>query len=302
MIEAETTEDLKRILAAIDVTVPRRSEGRTKEHVERYAAVRLLATIAPGRLEFPLRLTHRNPPEDRPDFLLEMGARSIGIEHTESVPQNQAHTSFLSEQGNGPDTFFISHALPGKPRKSKQQLLEEIALDDPGDGWAGDSPEREWADAMAQSISAKLTGLIKPGFQRFPENWLLFYDNWPARRSRARGGNSVCNTSAGVALNSFDCIFVVNDHNLWEFSRSGRTLRDTVTIWTARSSAEGPKRRVKRRRAKSEGGTMFGNLFKPKHKVWARSEKSCPRNMRAFPIRRFHKGCALAVRSNQAST
>jgi hypothetical protein len=63
MIEAETTEDLKRILAAIDVTVPRRSEGRTKEHVERYAAVRLLATIAPGRLEFPMRLTHRNPPE-----------------------------------------------------------------------------------------------------------------------------------------------------------------------------------------------------------------------------------------------
>jgi hypothetical protein len=78
-----------------------------------------------------------------------MGARFIGIEHTEAVPQNEAHTSFLREQGNGSDAFFISHALPGEPRKSKQQLLEEIALDGPGDGWAGDSPEREWADAMA---------------------------------------------------------------------------------------------------------------------------------------------------------
>jgi hypothetical protein len=232
MIEAETTEDLKRVLAAIDVTVPLRSEGRTKEHVERYAAVRLLATIAPGRLEFPLRLTHRNPPEDRPDFLLEMGARSIGIEHTESVPQNEAHTSFLREQGNGPDTFFISHALPGEPRKSKHQLLEEIASDDPGDGWAGDSPEREWADAMALSISAKLTGLIKPGFQLFRENWLLIYDNWPLPHVDPEHAAEIlfATLQQGVALNSFDCIFVVNDHNLWEFSRSGRTLRDTATI------------------------------------------------------------------------
>lgn len=212
--------------------MPRRSKGRTKEHVERYAAVRLLVTLSPSRLDFPLRLTHRTPPHDRPDFLLEMGARSIGIEHTEAVPQNEAHASFLREQGNGPETFFIPHTLPGEPRKSKQQLLEEIELDDPSDGWAGDSPEREWADAMAQSISAKVTGLSAPGFERFQEDWLLIYDNWPLPHvDPERAADFLFATlQQGAALNSFDWIFVVNDHNLWEFSRSGRTFRDTATI------------------------------------------------------------------------
>jgi hypothetical protein len=57
-------------------------------------------------------------------------------------------------------------------------LLQEIENDDPGDGWAGDSPEREWANAMIYFTKKKLPKVEAAGFVRYPENWLLIYDNW----------------------------------------------------------------------------------------------------------------------------
>ena len=179
MLRAESLEKLRSLLAQMDMTVPADPKQRSTALLERYAAARLLSTLPSARLGFPLSLTHRNPPDDRPDFLLDMGTRSIGIEHTRAIPQNEAHELTLRRAGNGPDTHFIQRAQPGEPRKSRQQLIEEIKADDPGDGWAGDSPDREWAAAMFAFVSAKVVSSRKEGFQRFPENWLLIYDEWP---------------------------------------------------------------------------------------------------------------------------
>jgi hypothetical protein len=111
MLHAETEKELKTSLATLDLKVSPRSEGRTKEQVERYAAAHLLATLPSQRLSFPLILEHR----DRPDFLLKMGKYSIGIEHTEAVPQNEAHASVLRHAGHGPDVYFLGRHVPGEP-------------------------------------------------------------------------------------------------------------------------------------------------------------------------------------------
>ena len=43
----------------------------------------------------------------------------------------------------------------------------------------GDSPEREWAAAMAESVEEKLPRAMADGFAHHAVNWLIVYDNWP---------------------------------------------------------------------------------------------------------------------------
>ena len=140
MLQANSDFELFKGLAEINISTPRRSAGRTKDHTERYAIALLLSTLAgKGRISYPLCLTKR----ERPDFLLTLDTKQIGIEHTEAVSQNEAHETVLREKGEGPDVYFISHHHPGEPKKTAKELKEEIEANDDGKAWCGDSVERE---------------------------------------------------------------------------------------------------------------------------------------------------------------
>jgi hypothetical protein len=67
-----------------------------------------------------------------------------------------------------------------EPRKSSQQLIDEIEADDAGGAWYGDSVERSWIDAMLHLIHEKSKDTNKSGCQLFEHNWLIMYDNWHA--------------------------------------------------------------------------------------------------------------------------
>ena len=175
MFEADNQAELISILTKKDIFVPKRTEGRTKEHTETYAIAYLFSTLACiDLLNYPICLTHR----DRPDFLLSCGGRKIGIEHTEVVAQNEAHKAVLRKKGNGPDVYFFGHPQPGESKKKAKELIDEIMVNDGGEGWNGDSVEREWATAMFYSVTQKESAIRKEGFDRFDEDWLLMYDNW----------------------------------------------------------------------------------------------------------------------------
>lgn len=226
MLQVENEKELKMRLAALDLTVPPRSEGRTKEQTERYAAAHLLATLQSQRLSFPLKLEHR----DRPDFLLSMGKDSIGVEHTEAVPQNEAHASVLRATCHGPDVHFIHRSVPGEPKIRAKQLLSMIQTNEPGDGWVGDSAEREWAEAMAHCANEKLVKTRAPGFQKFNKNWLMIYDNWPLPHiDTSKAAAFLAGLlSVSDSLTVFDCIFVISDQKLFEFSRGEILTLDIV--------------------------------------------------------------------------
>lgn len=88
MIEATSATELLKRLTALDISVPLRTEGRTKDHGERAWICRFLATFAEtGLLDFPLCVDHI----DRPDIVLHLPSSSIGLEITEAVPKNWAH-------------------------------------------------------------------------------------------------------------------------------------------------------------------------------------------------------------------
>lgn len=231
MLEADTEDALLADLRRVDTSVPRRSEGRTKEHTEWYAIARMLSTLsATERLNFPLTLTR----QERPDFRMTLGSRQIGIEHTEAVPQNEAHRTVLSEAGYGPKVRFISNHRPGEARKPAGRLISELEANNGGDGWAGDSVEREWARAMNHFISRKISKLKAKGFERFDEDWLLIYDNWSLPALERETAVRMLFQSAGAegTLGEFSSIFVLTGPYLCEVSKKGWAFKDINDLWS----------------------------------------------------------------------
>jgi hypothetical protein len=217
ILRVDTPAELRTRLAGLDIGVPTRSEGRRNYHAERYCIAHLLATLPIEQLSFPLTLTH----SDKPDFLLAMPGVEVGIEHTEAVPENIARADALrGREGLGPDVYFTPHASPGEARKTAAELRCEIEADEPGSGWCGDSPEREWAAAIVHHVKEKMSKAAAEGFVRHPTNWLIVYDNWPLP--------AINYTKSALylkpllvdmgAFSVFDTIFVHDDSHMCEFS------------------------------------------------------------------------------------
>lgn len=230
MFEANNQSELIAILAKKDISVPKRTEGRTKEHTETYAIAYLLSTLAcTDLLNYPICLTHR----DRPDFLLSCGERKIGIEHAEVVAQNEAHKTVLREKGNGSDVYFIAHAQPGESKKKAKELIEEIKANNGSEGWDGDSVEREWAAAMFHFVKQKEHGIRKEGFDRFGEDWLLMYDNWslPALRIEAAVRSFFDLYKNKQSAKEFVRIFVISSDYLCEISLDKGQFYKVNNLW-----------------------------------------------------------------------
>jgi len=183
-----------------------------------------------GRISYPLCLTKR----ERPDFLLTLDTKQIGIEHTEAVSQNEAHETVLREKGEGPDVYFISHHHPGEPKKTAKELKEEIEANDDGKAWCGDSVEREWAEAMFHFIEKKVATLLKDGFERFEKDWLLIYDNWslPAL-DRHKAAPFLLNlVTENKVLHEFDPIYIITGQYLCEVASTGIQFYDINDLWS----------------------------------------------------------------------
>lgn len=212
----DSAEKLTEVVRGIDIAVPLRSEGRLNDHTERYCMARLLFNLQSCRLRFPLQLQHT----DRPDFVLSMADSIIGIEHSEAVPQNYAKAGALREQGHGPDMYFAVRAAPGEPEKARAQIIKEIEANAPGDGWHGDSVEREWADAMLFFIKKKIEKTQRNGFARHPHNWLLLYDNWPGPSCDLEKAIAILQPRlvADSADSIFDAIFIINERAICEIA------------------------------------------------------------------------------------
>ena len=142
-------EDLLSALRMTDISVPARTGGRTTAHTEEYTICHLLSTLARhNHLRFPLTVSSR----DRPDVFIEAGGVGIGIEITESIPEQFASLCALAEK-EFPDTWLpVDHFpwdAPPLTKKQTRSLLTTKAV--APSGWLSDEPEREWAALHAES-------------------------------------------------------------------------------------------------------------------------------------------------------
>lgn len=176
MLNAQSPPDLLRQLSAIDISVPARTEGRTKDHVERWSICRFLGSYASTPLlEFPLRLLKR----ERPDFELQMRDQSVGIEITSALPEEWAKIQAKSETVNEEGIVFPPRIRPGDSRLGKQKIEAIARGEETGSGWFGDEPEQDWCDHIIDAFQKKKISLNKKAYQKYSRNFLVIYVNLP---------------------------------------------------------------------------------------------------------------------------
>lgn len=168
--------DLIETLSRIDIRVPPQNSGRTAAHRERYMAARLLATLAStGALSFPLRLVHR----EKPDFALHGLTGALGIECVEAIHEEWAQIQAIRERDFPEKPIFLPRLKPGRESLSITERVEFASGERMGCGWGGNSPEIEWAEAIAHVVNEKTKKLRNGNYSEFNRCWLLIQDEWP---------------------------------------------------------------------------------------------------------------------------
>lgn len=220
ILSAANAEEFKNALSAIDIHVPARTEGRKKDQTERYSIAHLMASLPSEELSYPLSLNH----QERPDFVLTMVNKKIGIEHVEAVPENHVRASIFRKKGVDHQVHLLQKHRQGESSRSNNAIMNEIIQDRAGAPWVGNEAEVEWADVMLYCIKSKAKILNKPGFTKFEENWLLVYNNWPLPRVYHEEASSLLAKScvADGLLDEFSRIFVLDSKVMCEISESTR--------------------------------------------------------------------------------
>lgn len=171
----EDWPNLRLALCKLNISVPLRTEGRTTSHTERWVMCRLLSTLGKhSLLAYPLTLIH----QDRPDFILRESSGSTGIEVTEAVSEQYAKFCALAERGFSDNVLDSGHfrwGLQIKNTKEMQGILRQNSLS--STPWFGESPEREWALCIENTVRKKLEKLANSDFEKFPKNGLAIYNN-----------------------------------------------------------------------------------------------------------------------------
>jgi predicted nucleotidyltransferase len=206
-------EELRSILARVDATVPPRTGGRRIEHRERYCIVHYLRTLERhGLLKFPFRISKVD--QGGPDFPIEMGSQSLGLEVTEAgSEENQRAMTALEEAPRGSVLEGTVVRKPGEPLQDR--------------GHVGDEPERHWTEDVLVSIRKKTQQL--PSYRELPDYQLLIYDNteyfpWTVAELPARLASAVQTWRAALRptpLRQFSNISVLCDRVLL-FDVTGR--------------------------------------------------------------------------------
>lgn len=174
-ISAKHSQDLIVQLSNINATVPERTKGRKTEHVELWTAIRFLATYANSNfLSYPIEIVHR----DKPDFLIKKPNDNIGVEITESIPEQYAYIFALSEKHFPKANIEPSMFTRDIRQRSKKELLKILEKSQKkliGLPIGGDKIERDWAEWINETVISKTEKLNSRDFERFVSNYLLIH-------------------------------------------------------------------------------------------------------------------------------
>jgi len=173
-LTADSAVQLIELLAETNIKVPAITEGRKEVHRERYVMAHLLATKAENLFSYPMSVAHR----EKPDFAINQGEVSIGVECVEAVPEEWYEIEAIRERKYPNSKNFCIKYTPGHKSLTKTEKEESAAGRGKSYFWVGDTPEKEWAAAMAHFINVKTTKLRAGNYGDFQENWLLIQDEW----------------------------------------------------------------------------------------------------------------------------
>ena len=174
-ISAKDPAELRAKLALTEIGVSSRPNRRTHASRERYAAVRMLATLSDSsHLCFPLEVEFR----ESPDVGLHMPNESVGVECTDAIAEEWAEILDLHAREYPSAAIFLPRLLPGVRSLTQDDIRAYASGVKAGPPWEGDQVERDWATAITYFASKKLEKLRAGAYEAYPRNWLLIHDEW----------------------------------------------------------------------------------------------------------------------------
>jgi hypothetical protein len=218
LLTAASRVELLRGLYALEEPVPPR-HVRLGWQVEQWAVIRLLLSLPPARLTFPLSLTK----DEKPDFILSLGECDIAIEHTEAISQKEAH--IVAVQGAMRDAGApIPRVHPEEIRHPTDVPLsrkEAEAYQHTMTPYVGDAMEDNWLEAMQHFIREKLGKY--PTYAPSSTRTVLVYDNWgPTGVDLAEGSRRLQEwLLATKAYDIINSVFLIHSKTLLEMTSSG---------------------------------------------------------------------------------
>jgi len=237
-VQADNSSDLIQKISRINIKVSKRTQGRTTKQTENWAILRFLSTLAPTKFfSYPLEIIHR----DKPDFQINTFDRQLGIEITESITEEYAHTLALAEKYFPNANIEASMFLRECRKKSKQEILDILEKSQTrlnGLPIVGDQIEMDWADWIVDDILLKTRKLNDVKFNKFDSNILLIYDNLPSAANNINVQlkylkSKICKyfdikTSEQYI---FEQIFVISGHSLIEINKEQQLIKPINEIW-----------------------------------------------------------------------
>lgn len=231
-LTADSAAELIKLLGGGDIKVPAVTGGRKVVHRERYVMAHLLATKAEDLFSYPISVVHR----EKPDFAINQGGVSIGVECVEAVPEEWYEIQAIKERKFPNSRGSFNKYTPGQRSLTKAEKEESAAGRGASYPWMGDAPEKEWAAAMAYFINAKTKKLRVGNYSDFQENWLLIQDEWRVpvydADDLSRAVEFLLPLMEGAwVLPCFDRIFVKANRWMLSFTPGGYKMEATRNLW-----------------------------------------------------------------------
>jgi hypothetical protein len=158
---------------------------------------------------------------ERPDFILEIGDRKVGVEVTLAVEGEYVRAQKLQDTLYPGEAAIIINLKDGNRRRSNQEIIHDMF--DPEQSWKGiDTQMIEWRERIADALQIKRSKFSD--FQIFDENWLLIYDPLSFGFD-ALEHKLACQHLAGIFFQSsksekdFDAVFILAGQHLFRWFR-----------------------------------------------------------------------------------
>jgi hypothetical protein len=231
----ESQESLFRQLSEIDIKVPKRSKGRKTKHTETNTICKFLSTNYKREFfQYPFEIIHR----DKPDFQIKMQKTKIGIEITESIPEQYSYIFALAEKYYPKASIEPTMFLRNAPKRNKEELLEILRKSQyqlNGIPIAGDKIESDWAEWIHEDITTKTIKLNSNEFDKLNINFLVIYDNLPRAANNVERQNHYLRPLIKEYWDSknytFDRIFILSESVCIEVSKNCFKVDVTNNIW-----------------------------------------------------------------------
>lgn len=176
-IEFKNDSDVNEKFSSIDCSVPKKTQGRTSDHKERFCIkIYLMALCLNKLLRFPLRIKK----SEAPDFLILSNNQTIALEVTEATTEDfQCADTELekSPEGTMLENSFLKFENSSLPKGEYKKALRKPGEKLIGDAWVGDSLEREWVNIIISAIDKKIHKLNEPHFKTANRYELLIYES-----------------------------------------------------------------------------------------------------------------------------